>query len=34
MSQGLPEQALLLAKERTQDIQAAWDLIKSHQKWK
>ncbi len=27
-AQGLPEQAMLLAKERAQDIQSAWDLIK------
>ncbi|WP_111980304.1 co-chaperone DjlA [Algibacillus agarilyticus] len=32
-AQGLPEQALLLAKEKTQEIQAAWTLIKQHNTW-
>ncbi|AWB66885.1 co-chaperone DjlA [Saccharobesus litoralis] len=32
-SQGLPEQALQLAKEKAQDIQAAWQLIKEHKGW-
>ncbi|NTS77443.1 co-chaperone DjlA [Catenovulum sp. SM1970] len=33
MAQGLPEQAMELAKEKTQDIQAAWQMIKTQKGW-
>jgi DnaJ like chaperone protein len=32
VAKGLPEEMMRIAKEKTQEIQAAYDLIKQHRK--